>query len=55
MRGTFRSYVNKHLTNENIVILDSMNYIKGFRYELFVLCKGMKTNHLVLMVESNLS
>lgn len=55
IRGFFRSNVNKHLTNENIVILDSMNYIKGFRYELFVLCRTMKTNHLIFFIEATLN
>ena len=29
LRGFFRSNVDKFLTNKNLVILDSLNYIKG--------------------------
>ena len=54
LRGFFRSNVNKLLSDENVVILDSMNYIKGFRYELFVICRTAKTNLLVLLVDSNI-
>ena len=54
LRGFYRSNVNKLLTNENLVIIDSINYIKGFRYELFVLCRTMKTRHCVLMIDADI-
>ena len=34
LRGLLRSEVDRLLTKDNLVILDSLNYIKGFRYEL---------------------
>ncbi len=37
--GLMWSEVDKTLTKENLVILDSMNYIKGFRYELNTLAR----------------
>lgn len=40
------------LPTDCIVILDSLNYIKGFRYELFCLSKHVKTPHCVLQCET---
>lgn len=43
LRGFFRSNVDKFLTNKNLVIMDSLNYIKGkiffFQLEIFVILK----------------
>ncbi len=39
LRGLFWSEVDKALTQDNLVILDSMNYIKGFWYELHTLAR----------------
>jgi len=33
LRASLKSEVERNLDNETIVILDSMNYIKGYRYE----------------------
>jgi protein KTI12 len=33
-RATLKSNVERHLTNKKCVILDDLNYIKGFRYEM---------------------
>ena len=35
-------------TTERIVIVDSLNYIKGYRYELYCLSKHVKTPQCVL-------
>ena len=34
-RSALKAAAERLLTNTNVVILDSLNYIKGFRYELF--------------------
>ena len=38
-----KSNVEKFLGPERIVILDSMNYIKGYRYELYCLARNAMT------------
>lgn len=48
MRGLFRSHVEKHLTNKNVVILDTLNYIKGVRYELYCLARTAKSTNCVV-------
>ena len=41
-----RSNVEKHLDADTVVICDSLNYIKGFRYELFCQARNLKTTLL---------
>uniref|UniRef100_T1J0D8 Protein KTI12 homolog n=1 Tax=Strigamia maritima TaxID=126957 RepID=T1J0D8_STRMM len=53
MRANLKSEVNRLLGNGTIVILDSLNYIKGYRYELFCLAKLMKTTNLVIHLDVN--
>ncbi|GMR48213.1 hypothetical protein PMAYCL1PPCAC_18408, partial [Pristionchus mayeri] len=50
-RGYIRSSLQKALVKNNIVICDAMNYIKGFRYELFLVGKTVKTTYAVLCVK----
>ncbi|KAJ1952661.1 kti12, chromatin associated [Linderina pennispora] len=47
-RGTVMSAVQRHLSRECIVIVDSLNYIKGFRYQLFCVAREMSTPHCVI-------
>ena len=47
-RGMLKSKVERYLSQDRIVILDSLNYIKGFRYELFCVSKHMKTPHCIV-------
>ena len=47
-RGFIKSNVEKSLSPDVIVIVDSMNYIKGFRYELFCLARASKTTNCLL-------
>ncbi|ORX67968.1 chromatin associated protein KTI12 [Linderina pennispora] len=42
------SAVQRHLSRECIVIVDSLNYIKGFRYQLFCVAREMSTPHCVI-------
>ncbi|KAF8371486.1 hypothetical protein PRIPAC_77915 [Pristionchus pacificus] len=50
-RGYIRSCLQKALAKNSIVICDAMNYIKGFRYELFLVGKTVKTTYAVLCVK----
>ncbi|KAI5963602.1 KTI12 [Candida pseudojiufengensis] len=49
-RGSQISAVKRDISKTNIVILDSMAYIKGFRYQLYCESKGMATPHCVVHV-----
>jgi protein KTI12 len=42
-RGALLSAVERHLTRDDIVICDSLNYIKGFRYQLYCVARGIGT------------
>lgn len=51
-RGDLRSQVQKHMGRDTVVILDSLNYIKGYRYELFCISKNCKTPHCVVHTDT---
>ncbi|XP_053091037.1 protein KTI12 homolog isoform X2 [Pangasianodon hypophthalmus] len=48
LRGALRSEVERKINKDDIVILDSLNYIKGYRYELFCLIKHVQTPHCLV-------
>ncbi|KAJ8248780.1 hypothetical protein GJAV_G00227650 [Gymnothorax javanicus] len=48
LRGSLRSEVERKVNKDDIVILDSLNYIKGYRYELFCLIKHAQTPHCLV-------
>eukprot|EP00105_Crassostrea_gigas_P012480 XP_011428478.1 PREDICTED: protein KTI12 homolog [Crassostrea gigas] len=48
IRGKLKSEVQRLLNKDDIVILDSLNYIKGFRYELYCITKACKTPQCVI-------
>ena len=52
-RGVLKSYVDQKLNNKSVVILDSLNYIKGFRYELHCMARELRSSHCVVWVRSN--
>ena len=52
-RGRLRSAVNKELPTGAFVILDSLNYIKGFRYELFCSAKSAHARHCCLFLSAS--
>ncbi len=52
-RGALKSAVEHNLTPDTYVILDSMNYIKGYRYELYCTARTMRTPHCVIWVASD--
>jgi protein KTI12 len=40
--------VERFLSKDVVVILDSMNYIKGYRYELYCIARAMRTPNCVV-------
>lgn len=49
-RGAQMAAVKRSLSRSNIVILDNLTYIKGFRYQLFCEAKAVETNSCCLHV-----
>lgn len=47
-RSNLKSSVQRYLNKDDVVIVDSVNYIKGFRYELYCVTKSCRTPHCVL-------
>ncbi|XP_069019516.1 protein KTI12 homolog isoform X1 [Embiotoca jacksoni] len=43
VRASLKAEVERKVNRDDIVILDSLNYIKGYRYELFCLIKHAQT------------
>ncbi|CAB1458904.1 unnamed protein product [Pleuronectes platessa] len=48
VRGSLKAEVERKVNKDDIVILDSLNYIKGYRYELFCLIKHAQTPHCLV-------
>ena len=42
--------VERALNRRTLVILDGMNYIKGFRYQLYCIARSLATAHCVASV-----
>ncbi len=53
IRGALKSAVDHALTPNAFVILDSLNYIKGFRYELYCQARTNRSTHCVVWVGSD--
>lgn len=53
LRASLKSNVEKYLNAEHLVILDSMNYIKGFRYELYCLVRSAMTTFCVVWCDTS--
>ena len=51
VRGRLKSEVIKLLTKDNVVICDGLNYIKGFRYELYCASKSAKTTQATVQCD----
>lgn len=47
-RANLKSEVVKHLSKDNVVILDAGNYIKGYRYELYCASKEHRTTKVTI-------
>ncbi|VDM91314.1 unnamed protein product [Litomosoides sigmodontis] len=52
-RAFLKSEVQRLLSQNCLVICDSLNYIKGFRYELFCIAKLVQTTYCVLYCDAS--
>lgn len=48
LRGNLKSSVQRILNKEDVIILDSLNYIKGCRYELYCVTKSCQTPQCII-------
>jgi len=48
LRSEIKGQVLRHLSKETLVILDALNYIKGYRYELYCASKSIKTTQVTV-------
>lgn len=48
LRSTLKSEVQRTISKDDVLILDSLNYIKGFRYELYCITKSAQTPHCLV-------
>jgi protein KTI12 len=53
-RSGILASVERLLTKDTFVIVDSTNHIKGFRYQLFCLARAVSTCHVVLFLSGRL-
>ena len=51
LRSALKSAVERNLNSENLIILDSMNYIKGYRYEIFCIVRQTQTTQCVVYMD----
>lgn len=51
VRGRIKSEVVRLLNKDNVVICDGLNYIKGFRYELYCASKSVKTTQVTVQCD----
>lgn len=49
-RGVLKSAIDHSLNDQTYVIADSLNYIKGYRYELYCMARTQKTQHCCVLV-----
>lgn len=47
-RGFLKSNVEKHIQSGGLVIFDSINYIKGYRYEIYCISRAVKTSYCLV-------
>jgi protein KTI12 len=51
LRGALRSEVDRSVSKDNIIIVDSLNSIKGYRYELWCLARAAGIRYSVLFCD----
>nr|CAG4652012.1 EOG090X0A11 [Triops cancriformis] len=51
IRGTLKAATERNLSKDNVVILDGLNYIKGYRYELYCVSKSCHTTQITIYCE----
>ena len=47
-RGRLKFEVEKRLLGKTVVIIDSLNYIKGYRYQMFCIAREQKATYCVV-------
>lgn len=52
LRGVLRSEVDRSVSKDTIIILDSLNNIKGYRYELWCLARAAGIRYCVLFCDT---
>ncbi|EME30024.1 Protein KTI12 [Galdieria sulphuraria] len=52
-RARLRTEIERVLDKESLVICDSLNYIKGYRYELFCLARSLNTQYALVFCISS--
>ncbi|XP_078285890.1 protein KTI12 homolog [Rhinoraja longicauda] len=52
LRGALKAVVERKINKEDVVIMDSLNYIKGYRYELYCMIKHAQTPHCLIHCET---
>ena len=50
-RASLKASVERLLNAQHVVIVDSLNYIKGYRYELYCIARSVGTTHCVVFCE----
>ncbi|PQQ20204.1 protein KTI12 homolog [Prunus yedoensis var. nudiflora] len=53
LRGVLRSEVDRSVSKESIIIVDSLNSIKGYRYELWCLARAAGIRYCVLYCDAD--
>lgn len=53
VRGKIKFEVEKNLTGNTIVICDSLNYIKGYRYQMFCIAREQKTTYCLVFCSTS--
>uniref|UniRef100_A0A7S4GJJ3 Protein KTI12 homolog n=1 Tax=Eutreptiella gymnastica TaxID=73025 RepID=A0A7S4GJJ3_9EUGL len=54
-RARLKQAVERHINSEEVIICDSLNYIKGFRYELWCLSRAAETTYCVVYCQSSVA
>ncbi|CAG8446283.1 5858_t:CDS:2 [Diversispora eburnea] len=47
-RASLKSAVERLISKDDVIIADGMNYIKGFRYQLYCIARAIGTPHCVI-------
>ena len=53
-RATLKAAIERAVTTECTVIADGLNYIKGFRYELYCIVRSVGSTHCCVFVDAPL-
>ncbi|KAK8813688.1 hypothetical protein WA556_000262, partial [Blastocystis sp. ATCC 50177/Nand II] len=47
-----KTQVSRQLRSDNFVILDTMNFIKGYRYEMYCIARGCRSTRCVVWIDT---